>query len=327
MDDTIAAVRGFNRYYTTVIGALGEGHLHTQYTLTEARVLYELAQRESVEAVALRRDLELDAGYLTRILARLESDGLITRQRSATDARRQIVSLTKPGRATFSTLNRRASRDISRLLAPLSGRERTRLRQAMGTVRALLDRDQRREQGANQVTLRPLQAGDLGWIVQRHGEIYAAEFGWDESFEALVAGIVAEFAASHDPACERAWIAEVDGERAGCVLCVRAGASGSSRDVAKLRLLLVEPAARGLGVGRRLVSACVDFARAADYAQLVLWTQSILTAARHLYAEAGFELVESAPHRSFGADLTEETWQLTFAPSARGVSTTPQIAT
>lgn len=315
MDDTIAAVRGFNRYYTSVIGALGEGHLHTQYTLTEARVLYELAQHDCVEALDLRRELSLDAGYLTRILTKLEGEGLLSRSRSTADARRQTIALTKAGRATFSTLNRRASRDVSRLLAPLSDRDRTRLRDAMATVRTLLDDTQR----PGEVLVRSPRPGDLGWVIERNAALYSAEYGWDASYETLVASIVADFAAKAnqpdqaDQPDQRAWIADVDGRRAGCVLCVPE--EGKDK-VARLRLLLVEPSARGLGVGRRLVTECVDYARAAGYSQMVLWTQSILTAARHLYAEAGFELVESAPHHSFGADLVEETWSLDLSGQA-----------
>lgn len=301
MDDTVAAVRRFNRYYTNVIGALGEGHLDTPFTLTEARVLYELAQHDALDVVQLRRTLGLDAGYVTRILARFERDGLITRQRSGVDARRLVVRLTKPGRSTFATLNRRANRDISRLIASLTAPERGQLRDSLSAVRALLERDRR----AEDVLLREPAPGDLGWIVARNAELYAAEYGWDASYEVLVARIVADFAASQDPARERAWIADVAGLRAGCVLCVRA-----DEDTAKLRLLLVEPAFRGLGVGRRLVDACTTFARTAGYRRMTLWTQSILTAARHIYADAGFTLVGSAPHRSFGADLVEETWEL-----------------
>ena len=303
MDDTVGAVRGFNRYYTQVIGALGEGHLNSPYTLTEARILYELAHHESVDVAELRRGLTLDAGYVTRILSRFDADALITRRRSTSDARRQVVALTKQGRAAFSKLNRRASNDVARLLAPLSDGQRAHLRGAMDTIRVLLEPDSR----AGKVRVRAPEPGDLGWIVQRNGELYAAEYGWDESFEALVATIVGDFAAQHDRAGERAWIADVDGQRAGCIMCVRAD---GANDVAKLRLLLVEPSARGLGIGRRLVTECVDFARGTGYSRLVLWTQSILTAARHLYVEAGFELVESAPHHSFGADLMEETWAL-----------------
>jgi DNA-binding MarR family transcriptional regulator/GNAT superfamily N-acetyltransferase len=301
VDETIAAVRRFNRYYTNVIGALGEGHLDTPFTLTEARVLYELSQHDPGDVVQLRRQLGLDAGYVTRILTRFERDGLITRRRSEADARRLVVSLTRQGRETFATLNRRANRDVSRLITPLTLAERGQLRDSLSTVRTLLDREGR----AGEVVLRSPRSGDLGWIVSRNAELYAAEYGWDASYEGLVARIVAEFAASHDPACERAWIADVAGLRAGCVMCVRA-----DDDSAKLRLLLVEPAFRGLGVGRRLVEACVAFARDAGYQRMTLWTQSILTAARRIYADLGFRLIESARHRSFGADLVEETWEL-----------------
>jgi len=304
VDDTVAAIRGFNRYYTNVIGALGEGHLHSPYTLTEARVLYELAQHDSRDVVELRRQLDLDAGYLTRILTRFEGDGLVTRRRSDTDGRRQIAALTKAGRAAFTTLNRRANRDVSRLLEPLAPGERGQLRQALQTVRTLLDRDG----PAGEVTLRQPAAGDLGWIVARNAELYTAEYGWDAGYETLVARIVADFAATHDPDRERAWIAEVGGRRVGCVMCVRA--DDADHATAKLRLLLVEPSARGLGVGTRLVGACVDFARDADYQRMTLWTQSTLIAARRIYAAVGFELVHSAPHHSFGADLVEETWTM-----------------
>ncbi|HZE48627.1 MAG TPA: bifunctional helix-turn-helix transcriptional regulator/GNAT family N-acetyltransferase [Jatrophihabitantaceae bacterium] len=301
MDDTVAAVRGFNRYYTNVIGALGEGHLHSPYTLTEARVLYELAQHESRDVVELRRQLDLDAGYLTRILTRFEGDGLVTRRRSETDGRRQIAALTKAGRTAFAALNRRANQDMSRLLAPLAPNERGQLRQALQTVRTLLDRDR----PTGEVTLRLPAPGDLGWIVARNAELYTAEYGWDAGYETLVAGIVADFAATHDPDRERAWIAEVDGRRVGSIMCVRAD------DVtAKLRLLLVEPSARGLGVGTRLVDACVEFARDAGYARMTLWTQSTLVAARRIYAAVGFELAHSAPHHSFGTDLVGETWTM-----------------
>jgi len=301
VDDTVAAVRGFNRYYTNVIGALGEGHLHSPYTLTEARVLYELAQHESRDVVELRRQLDLDAGYLTRILTRFEGDGLVTRRRSETDGRRQIAALTKAGRTAFAALNRRANQDMSRLLAPLAPNERGQLRQALQTVRTLLDRDR----PTGEVTLRLPAPGDLGWIVARNAELYTAEYGWDAGYETLVAGIVADFAATHDPDRERAWIAEVDGRRVGSIMCVRAD------DVtAKLRLLLVEPSARGLGVGTRLVDACVEFARDAGYARMTLWTQSTLVAARRIYAAVGFELAHSAPHHSFGADLVGETWTM-----------------
>ncbi len=301
MDETVPAVRRFNRYYTNVIGALGEGHFDTPFTLTEARVLYELAQHDPSDVVQLRRELGLDAGYVSRILTRFERDGLIIRHRSEADGRRLVVGLTKSGRATFATVNRRANRDVSRLIAPLTPTERSQLRDSLETVRMLLDRDGR----AGEVVLRSPGPGDLGWIIARNAELYAAEYGWDATYEVLVARIVADFAASRDPAYERAWIADVTGLRAGCVMCVRA-----DEDTAKLRLLLVEPAFRGLGVGRRLVDGCVAFAREAGYRRMTLWTQSILSAARRIYDAVGFELVESAPHRRFGADLVEESWEL-----------------
>jgi DNA-binding MarR family transcriptional regulator/GNAT superfamily N-acetyltransferase len=304
VDKTVAAVRGFNRYYTRVIGALGEGHLNSPYTLTEARVLYELAHDGSREVVELRRRLGLDAGYLTRILTRLDSSGLVSRRRSDVDARRQVVSLTTAGRAEFATLDRRASRGVSRLIQPLAASERGQLREALQTVRGLLDP----HAPVGKVVLRGPAAGDLGWIVARNAELYAAEYGWDGRYETLVARIVADYAATVDPSVERTWIAEVGGRRVGCVMCVRTAPTDHS--TAKLRLLLVEPSARGLGIGRCLVDACVDFARAAGYRRMTLWTQSILTAARHIYATAGFELVKSEPHHSFGADLIAQTWSM-----------------
>lgn len=301
VDETVTVVRGFNRYYTRVIGALGEGHLHSPYTLTEARVLYELAQHGSRDAVELRHQLGLDPGYLTRILSRFDAAGLIERRRSQADARRQVVALTPAGRTAFAGLNRRANRDVSRLLKPLAERERGQLREALHTVRALLDT----APPPGEVVLREPRPGDLGWIIQRNAELYAAEYGWNAEYEALVARIVADFAATADPAGQRAWIAELGGRRVGCVMCVRAD------DVtAKLRLLLVEPSARGHRVGRQLVDACVDFAREAGYQRMTLWTQSTLTAARRIYAAVGFERVKSASHHSFGADLVEETWAL-----------------
>jgi len=298
--DVVASVRSFNRYYTAVIGALDASHLRSPYTLTEARVLYELAQQARVEVVALRTALGLDAGYLTRILSQFESAGLVTRDRAAHDARRQVVTLTEAGRVEFAGLNRRASRDVEQLLAQLTADDLRQLHESMSTVRALLERA-----GHGEVVLRAPEPGDLGWIVQRNGALDSAEYGWDASYEALVAGIVAEFAGKHDANRERAWIAEVDGRRVGCVLCVRA-----DEQTAKLRLLLVEPSARGAGVGRRLVEECVAFARSAGYRRMSLWTQSTLVAARKIYAGIGFSMQHSAPHHSFGADLTEETWTL-----------------
>ena len=300
--DPVAAVRAFNRFYTRVIGVLTDGLLRTPYSLTESRVIFELAQRESIEVGQLRRDLGIDAGYLSRMLARFEADGLVTRVAAAADARRQVVALTPAGRAVFQTLDSRSAADVAALLAPLDARGRDRLLAALATVEGLLSRPVHGAQPT--IALREPEAGDLGWVVQRHGALYAREYGWDATFEALVARIVADFAGHRDPTRERAWIAELDGVPTGCVFCVRGDEPGD----AKLRLLLVEPHARGYGVGGRLVDACVAFARDAGYRRLTLWTNDVLVAARRLYERAGFTLVEQEPHHSFGHDLVGEVW-------------------
>lgn len=296
----IAAVRRFNRFYTGVIGVLGEGLVRTPYSLTEARVIFELAQREATEVVALRRDLGLDPGYLSRMLARFESDGLVTRERSAGDARRQVVRLTRAGRDACALLDERSSEDVGAMLARLPAGRRSRLIAAMRTVRRLLQEPP----GPDECVLRPPRPGDFGWVVQRNGALYAEEHGWDHTFEALVARIVADFAEDHDPRREAAWIAELDGEPVGCVFCVR-------RDdtVAQLRLLLVEPSARGMGVGSRLVDECLRFAAGAGYCEIMLWTNDCLEAARRIYQRAGFELESEEPHHSFGRDLVGQYWR------------------
>ncbi|WP_152362647.1 bifunctional helix-turn-helix transcriptional regulator/GNAT family N-acetyltransferase [Microlunatus speluncae] len=295
-------IRSFNRFYTKIIGVLDEGLVGSPYNLTEARVLYELATTtDGLDIADLRTRLGLDPGYTTRILDRFTESGLVTRQRSEQDRRRQTITLTGAGRTVQTALNRRTERGITRLLEPLTGSDRARLVTAMGTVRALLGRGPERR-----VELRAAQPGDLGWIVERNAMLYADEYGWDATYEALVAKIVADFAQDHDPARERVWIAEVDGERAGAVFCVR----GDDADTAKLRLLLTEPWARGLGLGTRLVDACIAFARAAGYSRLVLWTNDILAAARRIYQRAGFVLIDEESHHSFGTDLTGQTWQL-----------------
>jgi DNA-binding MarR family transcriptional regulator/GNAT superfamily N-acetyltransferase len=295
----IRRIREFNRFYTSVIGVLEEGLLHTPYSLTEARIIFELAQRDSTEVGELRRVVGLDAGYLSRVLTRFERAGLLTKQRSPEDGRRQLLSLTDAGRELFATLDARSTEEIHTLLAPLAGEDRRRLIDAMDTIHTVLGNEQR----SNSFVLRAPQPGDLGWVVQRHGELYAEEYGWDATFEALVAGIVAGYAADHDPARESAWIAEVDGQRAGCVFCVR-----KDETTAQLRLLLVEPRTRGMGVGSRLVEECLRFARRARYAEIMLWTNSVLEDARRIYQRAGFELREEAPHHSFGHDLVEQIW-------------------
>jgi DNA-binding MarR family transcriptional regulator/GNAT superfamily N-acetyltransferase len=298
-DDRVAAVRAFNRFYTARIGVLRDGLLRTPHSLTEARVLYELGQREVTEVADLRRELDIDAGFLSRLLARLQRDGLVARERSRDDARRQRVRLTAEGAAAFGELDRRSAAEIGAVLGALGEEDQRRLVAAMDVVRDVLEGVG--PPGA--FVLRAPRAGDLGWIVQRHGALYAQQYGWDESFEALVARIVAEYAEGHDVRREAAWIAEVDGEPAGCVLCVR-----GEDDVARLRLLLVEPRARGRGIGARLIEECLRFARRAGYARITLWTNDVLHEARRLYERAGFELVESAPHHSFGHDLVEQTW-------------------
>ncbi|HEY8112499.1 MAG TPA: helix-turn-helix domain-containing GNAT family N-acetyltransferase [Actinomycetes bacterium] len=299
--NAVTTVREFNRFYTRVIGVLDEGLLDTPYTLTEARVIFELAQGEQVEVVTLRRRLGLDPGYLSRILSRYESDGLIIRSRSTSDARRQVVRLTAAGRSAYKTLDERSARQIEAVLEGLAGEEQRRLLDAMATVRDVLG-DSRRER---RVMLRPLRIGDLGWVVGRHGVVYAEEYGWDQSFEALVARIVADFGQHHDPRRENAWIAEIDGEAVGCVFCVR-----KDDETAQLRILLVEPSARGFGVGTALVDACIEFARRAGYQKMVLWTNSVLEAARRIYERAGFKLLDEQPHHSYGHDLVSQWWVL-----------------
>jgi DNA-binding MarR family transcriptional regulator/GNAT superfamily N-acetyltransferase len=301
-DDRIAAVRAFNRFYTARIGALQEGFLRTPHTLPEARVLFELGQREVTEVAELRRALELDAGYLSRLLARLYAQGLVARERSSEDRRRQRIRLTAEGRDAYELLDRRSAEDIGALLDALGEDDGRRLVGAMDVVRTLVDPVAPR---GDAYVLRPPGPGDLGWIVQRHGAVYAAEHGWDVGFEALVARILADFADDHDPAREAAWIAEVDGAPAGCVLCVAQDAA-----TARLRLLFVDPAARGRGIGGRLVEECVRFARRAGYAELVLWTNDVLHGARRLYERAGFTLQEQKAHRSFGHDLVGQDWSL-----------------
>jgi DNA-binding MarR family transcriptional regulator/N-acetylglutamate synthase-like GNAT family acetyltransferase len=298
--DRVAAVRAFNRFYTGRIGVLGEGFLRTPHSLTEARVLYELGRRDVVEVAELRRELEIDAGYLSRLLSRLEDQALVTRERSKDDGRRQRVRLTEGGAAAFAELDRRSAAEIGELLEGLGEQRQRRLVAAMQAIAGLLDDDPRADAA---VVLRAPHPGDYGWIVHRHGAQYADEYGWDETFEALVARIVADYAERHDPKREAAWIAEVDGEPVGCVLCVR-----KDDATAQLRLLLVDPWARGLGLGAQLVDACVDFARAAGYERMVLWTNDVLVAARRIYVAAGFELVEEEPHHSFGHDLVGQIW-------------------
>lgn len=313
---TIQEIRAFNRFYTNLIGALNYSkHLYTPYTLTESRLLYELAHTPRMDAAELRAELSLDAGYLSRMLTKFEREGLVERAPSEHDARRQRVSLTQQGRGTAALLDERAREAVGSLLDRVDPDKRPRLVDALRTAREILSAGEtaadspRPAAGRQGPVLRDPVPGDLGWMVQRHGAVYAAEYGWDATFEGLVARIVADFAADHDERLERVWIAELDGRPVGAVMCVR----DEAPDTARLRLLLVEPEARGHGLGERLVDAVVDFAREAGYREVVLWTNDILAAARKLYVRAGFTLVAEKPHRSYGADLVGQDWRLSLA--------------
>ena len=299
----IDAVRGFNRFYTQKIGVLEEGLLESPFSLAEARVLYEVARREAPSAASLCRDLGLDAGYLSRILRRFEERRLLARAASSDDRRQSLLALTKAGHEAFAALERASRQAIGAMLKPLEPGDQARLVAAMAGIEGLLGAQ--RPAPAAPYLLRPHRIGDMGWIVERNGALYAQEYGWDTSYEALAAEIAAKFIRRFDAARERCWIAERDGERVGSVMLVR-----QSPTVAKLRLLLVEPRARGLGIGARLVAECVDFARGVGYRKVTLWTQSILTSARHIYQSAGFRLVREEPHHSFGHDLVGESWTL-----------------
>jgi DNA-binding MarR family transcriptional regulator/N-acetylglutamate synthase-like GNAT family acetyltransferase len=301
-DPHVSAIREFNRFYTQKIGVLGAGLLDSNYTLTEVRVLYEIAHRQRPLASDLVRDLALDAGYLSRILAKFARRGWLKRERSGEDARKAHLHLTAKGKAAFQSLDVRARDEIGALLAPLPREQQVKLQGHLQNVQALLGAPPARTDG---LQLREHRPGDIGWIVQKHGELYAQEYGWNTDFEALVAEICAKFLRELDPAAERCWIAERNGTRVGCIMLVR-----HSRTVAKLRLLLVDPSQRGLGVGNALVQECLAFARAAGYRKVTLWTQSILSAARKLYEAHGFRKVASEPHESFGAKLVAETWDL-----------------
>jgi DNA-binding MarR family transcriptional regulator/GNAT superfamily N-acetyltransferase len=298
----IEAVRRFNRFYTRKIGVLQESLSDSPFSLAEARVLYELAGHPDSTAKWLGEELGLDAGYLSRILRRFEADGLIMRRSSESDARQQLISLTARGRNAFSALVVATSRDTGTMLRGLTQPDRARLIDAMQEVTELLGA----QQVTPQFTLRSHGPGDMGWVVQLHGELYAAEYGWNAEFEALVAEIVAKFLRNFDERAERCWIAELGGERVGSVFLVR-----KSKTVGQLRLLLVDPRARGLGIGKKLVAECIEFARSVGYRKIVLWTNDVLHAARHIYEQARFTLVEEYKHDSFGhSGLVAQTWAL-----------------
>jgi len=302
--DDIAAFRGFNRLYTRFIGTLQEGLLNTEYNLAEARILYELATRASTKAKDLADGLGLDPGYLSRLLGKLERAGLLKRQASARDNRSADLTLTRKGRAAFKKLNALSEAQARGVLEGLAPSERTRLVGSMRAIEAVLTKAERK---APVYVLRPPRAGDMGWVVCREGAGYAEEYGFDATFEALVARIASDFVTNFDAARERCWIAEVDGQSVGHIFLVR---HPEREDTAKLRLLFVEPGVRGMGLGHTLVNECIGFARSAGYRRIVLWTQSVLVGACRIYERAGFRLIHEEAHRSFGQDLVGQTWEM-----------------
>jgi DNA-binding MarR family transcriptional regulator/GNAT superfamily N-acetyltransferase len=295
--------RSFNRFYTHMIGTLTEGLLNSEYSLTEARVLYELAMHQGILAREIADELSLDAGYLSRILRKFENAALIRKTVSESDARQMELKLTSKGKALFDELNERSNQQAEQVLEKLTPGKRSSLLHSMsGIVNAMAP-----ERSLSPYVLRQNRPGDMGWVISRHAELYAKEHGWDEHFEALVANLAADFITKYDPRLERCWIAERDGERLGCVFLVRHRDEAAT---ARLRMLLVEPSARGLGLGKALVQECVSFARTAGYKRVILWTVNLLSAAQHIYQQAGFKLVqEQATHR-FGADMIDQTWEL-----------------
>jgi DNA-binding MarR family transcriptional regulator/N-acetylglutamate synthase-like GNAT family acetyltransferase len=301
--DAVDAIRRFNRLYTRRIGVLEDGYLHSPYSLAEVRVLYELAHGDQPTATELARDLDLDPGYLSRILRKFDQAGLVEKRKSPRDGRESHLNITSDGQATLTPLEAQVREQIGKLLERLGPTQQQRLIRSMTEIEGLLAEGL--ESAQEQFVVRQPNPGDLGWVVQRHGALYAEEYAFDATFEALVASIVAKFVDHLDPERERCWIAERHGEPVGCVFLVKA-----SPRVAKLRLFLVEPHARGLGIGNRMVDELLAFARAAGYRTVRLWTQSNLLAARHIYAKAGFQLVAEEPHHSFGQDLIAETWEL-----------------
>ena len=301
-DDRVAAVRGFNRFYTKQIGLLRNGYLQSSFSLSQVRVLYEMAHRDGLTSTELTKELGLDSGYLSRILLGFRKRGLVSRRTSTLDARQTHLSLSAKGKRVFGEIEARTQAEIETMLARLSPGEQVRLVEGMHTIERLLGD---RSDPKTPYLLRPHQPGDMGWVIHRHGVLYAQEHGWDERFEALVAEITARFIQKFDPKRERCWIAEKDGGIVGSVFLVR-----ESEEVARLRLLLVEPSARGLGIGNRLVDECTRFAKLAGYKKITLWTQSILHAARHIYKKAGYRLAKQERHREFGYDLVGETWDL-----------------
>jgi DNA-binding MarR family transcriptional regulator/GNAT superfamily N-acetyltransferase len=303
MPDTVSEIRAFNRLYTRWVGALDRHHLGTDYTLTEIRVLYEVAHHPGIAAREIGEQLGLDAGYLSRILKRFEASGLIERKPSTADARASDLSLTKSGEELFRELDGLAANRVGKAIAGLDEQQRSRLAASMGVISSLVGQPDNGRPSL--VVLREPRAGDYGWAIERHGLLYSTEYGWDERFEGLVAELFGRFAQKHDPARERCWIAELNGERVGVVFVVQ-----REPVVAQLRCLLVEPTARGHGVGGKLVNACVEFAREAGYRRMMLWTNKGLDSARKIYEAAGFKLVEEKSHRDFGPELIGQSWEM-----------------
>ena len=316
VDDRVASVRRFSRFYTRKIGVLHEGLLGSPLSLTEGRVIWELAQLERATASELAAELCLDTGYLSRILGGFEKRGLIDRQPSERDGRQIVIALAEKGRALYAAIDTRSRDAVAAMLGELDGADQARLVAALETAERLLGRG-RKPAGPSYI-LRSHQPGDMGWIIHRHGVLYAEEYGLDQRFEALVAQIAATFIENFDAARERCWIAERDGAIVGSVLLVK-----ESEEVGKLRLLYVEPAARGLGIGSRLVGECIRFARQARYRKITLWTNDVLVSARRIYQAAGFRLVNEEPHRSFGRDLVGQFWELALPPPGRPVRPSP----
>ena len=308
-DEAIDVIRSFNRRYTRQLGLLDRGLLGSEFTLTEARVLYELANGEDSTATRIAGGLGLDLGYMSRLIKKFARRRYIKRTRSPVDARQSRLQLTERGRAVFDPLDRAARHQIAEMIAPLAPEQRSLLLAAMQSVERLLEAasdESRRERALREpYEIRRLMVGDIGWITHRQGILYSREYGWDATYEALVAEILAGFVKNYDSTFERGWVAERDGGIIGSVFLVRASAG-----VAKLRLLYVEPAARGLGVGRRLVQECIDFARIKRYKTLTLWTNDVLVSARRIYQAAGFQLTKEERHHSFGKDLVGQTWDL-----------------
>jgi DNA-binding MarR family transcriptional regulator/GNAT superfamily N-acetyltransferase len=305
VDDAVAAVRGFNRFYTRNQGLLGSGFLDSEHSLTEVRVLYELAQHDELEVVELRGRMGIDGGYLSRLLSRFADDGLVDRSRSAADGRRQVVRLTAAGRATFGELDRRQHDEVAAQLDGLDAGQRRRLLGSMAAIRSVLSGSEAEAPSPGPVVLRPARSGDFGWIIHRHGALYASAYGWGETYEAFVARVVADMveARAASPGRVELWVAEVDGEPVGSIGCAERDAT-----TAQLRLLLVEPTARRGGLGGQLIEHCLRFARAGGYRRIALWTNDNLVEARRLYEKAGFALDDESPHDLWGQDLVSQTW-------------------